>query len=328
MTAEPATIATQEPELRLHPSDRTNLFGQETGRDHLSHSKIATLLNCAQRFGFHYDDRLELVDTPRPLGMGRAFAHAIEHQDPAAGAQLLRDNTHVRRQEDEDRLQVDETTVKAAAALYLERWPAPTNQLREFDYLVRLRNPWTGHFSRTFDLLGRADAVMNRGQFLALYEDKFVGQIDEKKIKRLKLDRQIALGCYGLWRATGLEVREVRYRFTRKPSIRQKKDETLPDFLERLAADYADPDRRDFYTHEEPLFRDADDLLRIEAELWVWAEKLRTARRGRLYDRNTSHCGDFGGCPFIPLCVGDPDAPALYRERDDHDRPLPEGEDA
>ena len=61
--------------------------------------------------------------------------------------------------------------------------------------------------------------------------------------------------------------------------------------------------------------RHAADLLRIEAELWTWAEELRHARRAGVHARNTSTCGDYGGCPFIPLCVGDPDAMSLFQVR-------------
>jgi hypothetical protein len=33
------------------------------------------------------------------------------------------------------------------------------DETREMEYLVQLRNPWTGAYSRTFDLKGYADGV-------------------------------------------------------------------------------------------------------------------------------------------------------------------------
>lgn len=299
----------------LRPSDATNLAGQDTGREHLSHSSIATLANCARRYEFHYVDRLEPISRPRPLGMGSAFQKAIELQDPKAGAALLREGIRILDQADEDRLRVEEVTVESAARLYLDRWPADGREQREYEYRVRLRSPYTGAWSRTFDLLGYADGVIDCGSYLELIENKFVGQINEVSVRKLPLDRQVSLACYGLWRATGKVVRTVHYRFTKKPSIRQKKGETLDQYLTRLAADYADPERRDFYTHGEPLFRTADDMLRIEQELWDYAEQLRQARSRGFFSRNPSHCSDFGGCPFLALCVGDPDANSLYQVR-------------
>jgi hypothetical protein len=313
--------------LELRAPDLANLAGEETGRGHLSHSSVSTQLDCLKKWDWKYNRRLELVQGPRPLGMGKAFQKAIELQDPEAGVLALRAASPVTLEDQRaaDKLMIEETTVRAAAKLYLERWPAGVGETREVQYRVRLRSPYTGRPSMTFDLLGYADGVIDQGDHLELIENKFVGQITELGVKKLKLDRQVGLSCYGLWRATGKEVRVVRYRYTRKPSIQQKKGrqtnaglvgaETAAEFCERVEADYADPDRRDFYSHAEDLFRSADDLLLLEQELWDWAEQLRDAKHRDFFTRNTSSCHDFGGCPYIPLCVGDPDAMSLYAER-------------
>lgn len=302
-------------DLQLRPSDAENLAGQDTGRDHLSHSSLTTFLNCARRYEFDKVQRLELVDRPKPLALGSAFQKAIELKDPDAGASLLRESSRVLTQDDENRLRIDEATITAAARLYLSRWPGGGGTYREYEYRVRLRNPWTGHYSRTFDLLGYADGMSDEGDWLELVENKFVGQIGKVSVKKLPLDRQVSLACYGLWRATGKRVAKVRYRFVKKPTIRQKQTETVDQFIARLTADYADPERLAFYSHEEPVFRTDADLLRVEAELWTWAEQIRVQRRGAFFPRNSSHCNDFGGCPFLALCVGDPDAEHLYRVR-------------
>jgi hypothetical protein len=310
----------------LRPSDVENLAGRDTGRDHLSHSSLNTLLACRQRFFYDKVERLELIEGPRALGLGRAFQKAIELQDPDAGAQALIDAAPGFRDQDaEDKLRIEAATVRAASRLYLDRWPlGDTREVREYEYRVRLRNPWTGHYSRTFDLLGYADGVIDQGGYLELVENKFVGQMDQLTIRKLNLDRQIALACYGLWRATGKPVRRVHYRLTRKPSIKPRKEtkskpaETADEYIARLEADYSDPERRDFYSHEELLFRSDDDLLRVEQEVWIWADVLRQARRRGAWDRDTSRCADWGGCSYLPLCLGDPDARSLYRVRPEH----------
>lgn len=290
----------------------------DTGREHLSHTAISTLLNCEQRYGFERVHGLELITMPRPLDMGRAFQHAIEHNRPEVGGSMLaRSRRMALTQEEEDKLRVDIAIVIAAAEAYLARWPVREGTQAEYEYLVRLRNPHTGRYSQTFDLLGYADALVDLGDTWELEENKLVGQISEQNVRRLPLDRQVSLACYGVWRATGKPVSRVRYRWTRKPSIRVKQGEWVGEFVKRLHDDYRTR-RDDFYTHEETLYRSSEDLARIEAELWRWAEQLRAARRQGVWARNSSHCHDYGGCPFIPLCVGDPDAPALYRVNDRH----------
>ena len=297
----------------LIESDATNLAGQDTGREHLSASQVSTLLACPQKYAFSYQERLEPIAFRPALSLGKAFQLAIEHGDPEVGAHAIFEEREVRDQTEQDQAEKDATIVKAAARLYLDRYPVTENSQKEYEYRVRLRNPWTGSYSRTFDLLGYADELAEEDNELVLIENKFVGQISEVSIRRLPLDRQISLAAYGIWRATGRSVTKIRYRLTRKPSIRQRKGEDLGDFLVRVERDYFD--RPDFYAEEQVVYRDQASLWRTEAELWEWAEQVRASRKRALFTRNTSACTDFGGCEFLPLCLGDPDAPSLYQER-------------
>jgi hypothetical protein len=327
------------PDPILRPSDATNLAGVETGRAHLSHSRIGMFLACHRRYELHYEERLEPVSRPAALSMGSAFQKAIELQDPGAGPRVLDgwvpertvrkgvdmwpwdwrkpvEPLHFHTQEAEDKHRINQAIVRAAAALYLRRWPSPVGEAREFEYRVRLRSPWTGRYSQTFDLQGFADGLIDRSDaWLELVENKLVGRIDQITVQRLPLDRQLQLGRYGVWRATGRPVNRVHYRWVKKPSIKQRQGETVDEFTDRLAADYEA--REDFYSYEPPpSYITAADLLRIEAELWTWAEQLRALRRQRIYDRNTASCSDFGGCKYVAICSGDPDAEHLYYRRE------------
>lgn len=337
----------------LRPSDATNLAAQDTGREHLSHSRISMFLACHRKYELHYEERLERIDKRESLEMGKAFQKAIELQDPDVGPLMLdgwtewvppgaygvgnlgsqgyscylrppRELPVFHTQEAEDKHRINQAIVRAAAALYLRKWPTPVGETREFGYRVRLRNPWTGHYSRTFDLEGYADGIVDNqtpvdtGSYyiaaLELVENKLVGRVDSVMVQRLPLDRQLALARYGIWRATGRPVSVVHYRWIKKPSIKPRQKESVSEFIERLEADYEE--REDFYAYEPPpTFVPTTDLLRVECELWTWAEQLRALRRQRIYDRNTSACSDYGGCQFIPICSGDPDAMSLYQER-------------
>lgn len=302
----------------LIPSDAQNLVDQEDreGRATLSHSSLNSQLACAQRYAYEYVDKIEPISKSAGRRLGGAFAKALEAGDPEVGVKFLEEGTFALTQEDQDQLRIDCAIVRAAAKAYLAAYGA--GERREFGYRVRLRNPHTGAYSRTFDLEGYADGLVPNGSEVAqigftLIEDKFVGRLEATAVKRLKLDRQLALECYGIWRATGQPVTDIKYRFTRKPSIKQKQTETVEQFCERVEADYEE--RPEFYLLEEPLERTADDLVRIEAELWQWAAQRREAHRAHVFPRNSSHCHDYGGCPFLPLCVGDPDAPSLFKEK-------------
>lgn len=367
----PATKKGRKPTLR--ESDAVNLAGQETGRQTLSHTRISSWLACERKFELHYLKRLELIAEPRGFTLGTAYQKAIEYQDPEVGVRYLNgfepcplcggsgndhyiehmiipcsncqgrgytgEQLHIYDPDAIGRHQANEAIVRGASALYLRRWPEGTGERREVEYRVRLRNPWTGAYSLTYDLLGYADGVIDNAlqvpgdvvstDPLEVIENKLVGRVESAKVQALPLDRQLALARYGLWRATGRPVSKVYYRWIKKPALKQrggrkadKSDaESLAEFCQRIEADYQE--REEFYLHEEePSFVTARDLLRIEADLWEIAADMRakTVRNGqdgrrRVFPRNTSHCTDYGGCAFIPICTGDPDANSLYRER-------------
>jgi hypothetical protein len=306
----------------------------DTDRDTLSHTKLGVMLACQRKYHLHYEERLERIDRTEALEMGKAFQKAIEvGAIEAAYGEIMERAHEAVDKADYERYEVNATIVSAAAKLYLSRWEP--DDVREMEYRVRLRNPWTGHYSNTYDLHGYADGVSklhgaaifnpieaSEGESgwsshpvaLRLTENKLKGSISAVDVKRLPLDRQVTLACYGLWRATGLKVTEVEYRMLKKPSIKRKKGESHREFLSRIEADYEE--RPDFYLYEQTLFRTDADLLRVECELWQWSRQLRDMRRQQLYPRNTDRCGDWGGCQFSPICSGDPDAMSLYRVRD------------
>lgn len=297
----------------------------DTGRKRLSHSMLKDLLACPRRYQLDRIERLEPRERRPYLDMGAAFQVGVEHRDPNLAAAHLSANFEAVTPDDERQRMVEAATVKAACGLYLRTWPPEAEETREYEYLVRLRSPYTGAWSQTFDLHGFADGVRDMGDHLEVTENKFLGKLDGATIRSLALDRQLALEAYGLWRATGKPVTRIRYRIVRKPTIRQRKGretkqgirgaETTQEYIDRLVADYADPARAEHYTHQELIVRDTDDLLRIEAELWEWAEQLRSMNHRGFYPRHTHACADYGGCRFAPICLNDPDAGALFQRR-------------
>lgn len=304
--------------LQLHPPDLVNLHGEDTGREALSHTRLGVLLSCAQKFKWRYEENLEPAVKRAALAMGGAFATALEVGDPQAGFAAIMEqhadletthagNPWVVVPSDED-AQVDATIVLAASGAYLAHY-GHADVEREVTMRSRLRNPETGAWSQTFDVQARIDGLCGD----RLIEDKFVGRVDTVTERRLKLDRQVTLGCYLRWRTTGETIREVSYRMTKKPAIKRRQGESHNEYLHRLVRDYQE--RPDFYLHEFPLTRTEDDFLRLEAELWAWAEQIRQARVRGVFPRNTGACSEFGGCEYLSLCGSEPGAESQFVER-------------
>lgn len=311
----------------LRPPERINLADQGddgTGRSHLSHSALGTFLACEQKFNWHYEHRLKPAVTATALSLGRAFAHALETGDPGAGARAIFDEAQAQvdlaagspwiQSPDPEKTATDATVVQEASRAYLNRY-GHHDQTREIELRARIRNPASGgRYSQTHDLLARVDAVSP--DWLDLFEDKLVGQIPRKDLgSRLRLDRQVSIETYLIWRTTGVMVERVHYRLTLKPAIRQRQNETHDGYLERIGEEYAT--RPEHYLHEEPVTRTQDDFLRLEQELWRWAEQVRSARRDGVWPRNVAHCSDFGGCAFLALCAREPGADHQFVTREE-----------
>lgn len=302
--------------FELRPSEGVNLAGQDTGRDHLSNTQLDKLLACQQRYALHYEARLRPAVIPVPLELGIGFAHALEVGDPQAGfdrvisdrkneAEAAAGNIWVKLPSQEE-TEIGATIVLAASSIYLERY-GQHNQTREVELRARIRNPAVGgRVSPTHDLLARVDAIDTEARILI--EDKLASSQAKSSLeRRVRLDRQVSIECYLLWRCLGWSPERIHYRMTLKPGIKRRQNESHDEYLARLVADYQA--RPDFYLVEEPpVTRDHADFLRLEQELWRWAEMVRDARRDGIWPRNTAACQDFGGCRYAPLCCGEPGA--------------------
>lgn len=316
--------------MTLAPPEGINLHGTDTGdRECLSHTRLGVLLACQQKYSWAYERNLEPAVKKVSLSMGGAFASALEHGNPNHGRARVLDEHAALVEEARgnpwivtpttEEAETAATIVFAASDAYLKHYGTQDagDVQREVTMRARIRNPATRHFSRTFDVQARVDGLNGD----RLIEDKLVGRVDQITERRLLLDRQVTLGCYLIWRTTGLQIREVSYRMTKKPAIKQRQGESHDEYLARIVADYRE--RPDFYLHEFPLTRTAEDFLRLEQELWSWAEQVRAARRDGVFPRNTAACMDFGGCPFLALCCREPGALHQFVERR---RPVVESE--
>ena len=176
-----------------------------------------------------------------------------------------------------------------------------------------------------FPLIGTIDLVFRFKGRIWIGEHKTTSQIHRDYIDRLPFDLQVMLYPLLLEEAMGLHPHGVCYNITRKPSIRQKQNETFPDFVSRVSEDYVE--RREFYFHrEEILFNKKyisqawDDLTHIADELQIYHDSLdekKILNRKNWY-RNAQSCFQYGRCPFFNLCKhGDrTDQVMMFQQRD------------
>jgi len=138
---------------------------------------------------------------------------------------------------------------------------------------------------------------------------------DEALFDILPRDFQLWVYLWSYWKETGIIPKGTEYNLLRRPQLRQKKTESLPQFAQRCAEDVKA--RPEFY------------FVRIEVpvtkkELMEFEEKVLKARITTFYDwwrgatphyLNDSACENkYGMCDYNQLCAGNK-APYVKKER-------------
>lgn len=137
-----------------------------------------------------------------------------------------------------------------------------------------------------------------------LHELKTSKYITPDYIRHVQTDRQTAAYFYmynTVYRKS--PINEIMYDVIRKPSIRQKKNESYQAYLVRLKEWYQKPDEMSVFhieRFEKPVVGEYDTLNTIEK---VSHEMLRCKDSDDFY-QNTEHCHSYYGnrCPYYELC--------------------------
>jgi hypothetical protein len=152
-------------------------------------------------------------------------------------------------------------------------------------------------------LIGIVDGIAEDG---SLVEHKTTGlnSIDEF-LYNLEWDEQILAYMY----MTGQH--EMYYTVCRKPTIRQKKDESDEEFFYRMCQWYdTDTDNK---IRVEKIKRTDKQIKEFVENAIIYIDDIGFAQsegNSNIYYRNTCHCNHYGRCEYAPICLNyNPDVP-------------------
>jgi hypothetical protein len=212
---------------------------------------------------------------------------------------------------------------------YAARYPDEDFEIVEVErtFTGEIRNPDTGRGSQTFEMAGKADAIVRRPDGLYLMEHKTASSIDGNYLDKLWTDTQIALYSFYL-RQLGYPIVGVIYNVLLKSRLKQRAGETqqeyetrhaelaaknksgrssakrqMPEsddeFQTRLAEWYARPEA----FHRELIFLSEDRLAMLQDEVWEITQQLLDARRRGKWLMNTANCFAYQRpCEYLPYC--------------------------
>lgn len=232
----------------------------------LSISRIKLFKSCRRAYELKYVHGLEPVEKAESLQTGTSYHEKLE--------QLYTDGS----------FDIDMTKESAMACAY-QKYIYPKFKCHKAE-------AWCEYKLMSGDILvGRVDGIADDGR---LVEHKTTSaEITEEYEYNLQWDEQIL--AYMLM--TG--AREIYYTVCRKPTIRQKKDETEDEFFDRMVEWYD--------TETESKIR----LLRIsrtdeEIERFLDAVEKMACEINHTdhFYRNTNHCRHWGRmCEYAPICM-------------------------
>lgn len=258
--------------------------------EHLSVSQIKLFKACRRAYEFKYVYDLEPVETAPALQTGIGYHAMLE--------ELYRNG---------DFLNVEEEYSKEQAmAVAYKKYIYPK-------FKVKTVEEWFQYNEKddAVPLIGRVDGIAEDGR---LVEHKTTSLDPAEFEFNLQWDEQIP--AYMLM--TG--ARSMYYTICRKPTIRQKKDETDEEFFHRMVEWYdTDTDSKIKLIVVE---RTDEEIESFRKEYLNIRDDISIAKRYNDFYRNTCHCNVWGRrCEYSSICLNyNPDEEYVgfvRREQDD-----------
>jgi hypothetical protein len=309
------------PETRMRP------------RDGFTYSAASMFQTCRRRYRYRHVDHLVPVDKPHALRFGTVTHQWLEvwHRTRSlTAAQEVSDDAYANRAGDRDEKRdwhAQTAMLKAYAALY-ENEPFEVVDL-ECEFSGPLRNPAPGgRRSRSFQVRGKIDGIVRRGEEFLLLEHKTAASVSGDYIERLAMDLQILLYSYYARESLEYPVTSIIYNVLVKPRLAQAEGETEEQFEARKAeleaksktgkpstakrklpetdeefqarlADWFVAEPR--FTRVE-LILDFDAVANVRQMLWEISKEILDARRQERWHQNPRACFGFGKCAYWPIC--------------------------
>ena len=274
----------------------------------LTQTELATFSRCEQRHNLRYNKWLTPFGEHPALSMGSAFHAGIEGGHTRFAYEYLDRLDPVWPQWEEDASKKRRAIVGAMVGAALKFWTEWPDK-HELQFNVRLTSPRTGNSSKRHRLSGVWDGVWNGthphypGETV-LGEWKTASVVNNDYMQRLEIDFQVSAYLWAASRHYGRPVNKVIYRVVKKPTIRQRKNESVFEYVERVFEDYEE--RPEHYLFSSVVTRTQEQLKDWHEQAWAVHRRLLEIKRGDVPAiKNTQSCISRGRCPYFDLCTGE-----------------------
>lgn len=241
----------------------------------VSHSMIRTFKECRRKYFFSYVEGLKPVETADVLKVGSSYHEKIESIIKTGGFDYTNDKTD-------------------AMALAWMRYIYPKLDLVEaeqrFEYELHIDN------LPPVRVVGYVDGICRDG--LQVEHKTTTAAIDDEYIHSLAWDEQIPIYLLSTWEA-GKETNncEMWYTVCRKPTIRQRQNETEEEYVQRCIEWYDEDTEQKISMFK--VRRSVSELAERQREIAEIAQEIDSCKN---FYPNPYAC-QILGCPYSSICL-------------------------
>lgn len=291
----------------------------------LTNSARSTFLNCRKKFEWQYLRRLSPRAPSVPFLVGGQFHNELElmykegNFDEGEAADRVSEacdkacmETSL-TPEQSDKVWEQQALILGMLAGYAKHYLArdlKTWKVLEVEksFKYPLPNGWNQRGKRDMLVQQRKDGKV------VLVEHKTAARVDAHYVAKLPLDSQIIGYAKSVKVERGKAPDGVCYNVARKAQLRKGKKETFEQFAKRLKVEYSlNPGA---YFYRATLLFSAQNLVRFETELGLFAKEMQRAIKEQFFYQNTTQCTSMGVCPYMSLCIQGPNRENLSRFRE------------
>lgn len=256
----------------------------------ITYSMFTAWLSCRQKFDYRYNRCI----VPRENAVALSFGSAV-HSGLETWFKTHDIDKAVEAANRIDLSDADQVKATELVRGYWEKYPHEdfTVVSIEQEFSTPLINPKTGAPSKTWELAGKVDGIIERKGELWILEHKTASNANDDYLNRIEIDMQIAFYAIAMQQVMERPIVGALYDVLEKPAIRLKTNEDIDAFRLRVRDDI------DADNYVRRYVRFADGFLTLRQTL-IWA-MCREIRHGAICP-NTSACLQYSTCPYLPLC--------------------------
>lgn len=277
-------------------------------------SRFKAYHTCPMKEAYRYRYKLAPVSSRPALAFGTAIHKGIEMWSLEAALEAL-NMPFPMTQEDADEQETVKVTVTALLNGYMNKYLPFEKHEPEKMFSLPIRST-NGRSSTKMVISGKIDDIAYINGECWIVEYKTASRLDSTYFDRLYVDTQITTYMMAALRM-GYKPVGVLYRVLRKPSLKRGKTESIVQHLNRIEADISA--RPEHYFEERKLYRSSDGILSFEHQLYQETKLANDLyKKGCVYKHSTS-CSMYGRCEYLPLCMKEAGAGALFEYREPHE---------